>query len=54
MEYYASYIRGLREDHDLTQREIAEMLVIPYREKIVIVIRCNRKQLLPAPQHLVI
>ena len=26
MEYYVSYIRGLREDHDLTQREIAEIL----------------------------
>ena len=26
MEYYVSYIRGLREDHDLTQREMAEIL----------------------------
>lgn len=26
MEYYAHYLRGLREDHDLTQKEIAEVL----------------------------
>lgn len=26
MEYYAQYLRGLREDHDLTQKDIAEVL----------------------------
>lgn len=26
MEYYAVYLRGLREDHDLTQKEIADIL----------------------------
>ena len=26
VEYYASYIRGLREDHDLTQKQIAGIL----------------------------
>ena len=26
MEYYISYLRGLREDNDLTQREVAEIL----------------------------
>lgn len=26
MEYYVQYLRGLREDHDLTQKEIAEIL----------------------------
>jgi len=26
MEYYINYLRGLREDHDKTQREIAELL----------------------------
>ena len=26
MEYYISYLRGLREDNDLTQKEVAEIL----------------------------
>ena len=26
MEYYMEYLRNLREDHDLTQREVAEIL----------------------------
>lgn len=26
MEYYVHYLRGLREDHDLTQKEVAEIL----------------------------
>lgn len=26
MEYYMSYLRGLREDHDMTQQEIADLL----------------------------
>ena len=26
MEYYAQYLRGLREDHDLTQKDIARVL----------------------------
>lgn len=26
MDYYMHYLRNLREDHDLTQREIAEIL----------------------------
>ncbi len=26
MEYYIRYLRGLREDHDLTQKEVAEIL----------------------------
>lgn len=26
MEYYINYLRGLREDHDLTQKEIAAIL----------------------------
>ena len=26
MEYYISYLRGLREDNDLTQKEVAEVL----------------------------
>lgn len=26
MDYYVRYLRNLREDHDLTQREIAEIL----------------------------
>ena len=26
MEYYVKYLRGLREDHDLTQKQVAEIL----------------------------
>ena len=26
MEYYMTYLRNLREDHDLTQKEIADIL----------------------------
>lgn len=26
MEYYIEYLRGLREDHDLTQKEVADIL----------------------------
>jgi len=26
MEYYANYLRGLREDNDITQKEIADLL----------------------------
>lgn len=26
MEYYAQYLRGLREDHDLTQKDVADIL----------------------------
>ena len=26
MEYYMEYLRGLREDHDLTQKQVAEIL----------------------------
>lgn len=26
MEYYIEYLRGLREDHDLTQTQVAEIL----------------------------
>ena len=26
MEYYVEYLRGLREDHDLTQTQVAEIL----------------------------
>lgn len=26
MEYYMEYLRNLREDHDLTQKEVAEIL----------------------------
>lgn len=26
MEYYMRYLRGLREDHDMTQKEIAHLL----------------------------
>lgn len=26
MEYYVEYLRGLREDHDLTQKEVADIL----------------------------
>ncbi len=28
MEHYAQYLRGLREDHDMTQKEIAAVLGI--------------------------